>query len=339
MSAAQTAYIRALYGLPLSPIKLAIYSLATGNAEYFPREYRESTAICGRRSGKSSKIAANVAVYEACFRTHALAPGEKGWVVVLAATRRQAAVCFDYIRARIEGSPTLRQMLAGDPRADELDLTNAISIGVWACNFRRIRGLSIVCAICDEMAFWHDDLTNANPASEVLRAVRPGMANLPQAKLIKISSPFAKQGVVWEDWRDREKHPEMLVWKLDTRTMNPSLDAAFLDEEERGDPESYAREYGSIFYESASAFLSADAVEAAIQRGRYELPPRRRCVLHRRAGRRFPRRLVRVRCGSSQRRKSHSRFDAQLARVQVQSGVAVASSRGDRRDLRLVMKP
>ena len=130
-----------------------------------------------------------------------------------------------------------------------------------------------MCGICDEIAFWHDDLTNANPASEVLRAIRPGMANFAQAKLIKITSPFAKAGVTWEDWRDRAAHPEMLVWKLDTRTMNPSLDAAFLDAEERRDGDSFSREYGANFYESASAFLSADAIEACIVRGRYELPP------------------------------------------------------------------
>lgn len=121
-----------------------------------------------------------------------MAPGERGWVIVLASTRRQAAVCFDYVRARIEGSPTLRQMLAGDPRDDELDLTNGISIGVWSANYRSVRGLSIVCAIADEIAFWYDGATNANPASAVLCAIRPGMANFPPAKLVKITRPFAK---------------------------------------------------------------------------------------------------------------------------------------------------
>lgn len=65
----------------------------------------------------------------------------------------------------------------------------------------------------------------------------------------------------------------MLVWKLDTRTMNPSLDPAFLADEEKGDPESYAREYGAEFYESASAFVPAEAIEACALRGVYVLPP------------------------------------------------------------------
>lgn len=273
ISPAQEAYLCALYGLDLDDEQRAIFEKATGRSEYRPQEARESTAICGRRSGKSSKLAANIAVYEATFREHRLAPGERGWCVVLAATRRQAAICFNYILARLEDSPTLRRMIQGEPRADELDLVNGISIGVWPCSYRSIRGLSIVCAICDEIGFWRDEITAANPATEVLRAIRPGMANFPNAKLVKISSPFAKQGLLWDDYSKRALHREMLVWRLDTRTMNPSLSASFLDSEELRDPESFAREYGAEFYESASAFLPAEVMDACLISGRYELPP------------------------------------------------------------------
>jgi hypothetical protein len=273
LSEAQETALRALYGLPLSDSQLEIYCRATGRASYEPREHRECMFICGRRSGKSSRIAANVAVYEACFRKHVLATGERGHVVVLAATKKQAAIVYSYILARLESSPYLRRMLAADPKVEEVELTNRISIMVQTANFRSCRGLSIVTAIADELAFWLDDASASNPAIEVLKAIRPGMANFPNAKLIKISSPFAKSGVVWEDWRDREKHPHMLTWKLGTRQMNPSLDPAFLDEEEKRDPESFEREYNAEFYESASAFLPADAVEASVARGRTELPP------------------------------------------------------------------
>jgi hypothetical protein len=274
ISAAQETYLRVLYGLPLTTDEqLEIFEKATGLRYYQPSEFRESTAICGRRSGKSSKLAANTAIFESCFRKHELAPGEKGWVTVLSATRRQASIVFDYILSRLENSPTLRRMIDGEPRADEVDLINGISIGVWPSSYRSVRGLSIVCAICDEIAFWFDDASSANPASEVLRAIRPGMANFPQAKLLKISSPHAKEGLLWTDWRDREKHPEMLVWKLGTREMNPALSREFLDAEALRDPESFEREYNASFYESAAMFLSAEAVDAAIVPGRFELPP------------------------------------------------------------------
>src|SRR5690349_9617674 len=78
LSPAQEVFLRCLYGLPLDDQQLDIYAKATGNAAYSPREFRESTCIAGRRSGKSSKLAANIAVYEACFRPHALGRGERG---------------------------------------------------------------------------------------------------------------------------------------------------------------------------------------------------------------------------------------------------------------------
>ena len=48
--------------------------------------------------------------------------------------------------------------------------------------------------ICDELAFWSDDENSANPAEDVIAAVRPGMATVRNPKLIKISTPYR------EDW-------------------------------------------------------------------------------------------------------------------------------------------
>jgi phage terminase large subunit-like protein len=259
--------------LPLDAEMHDIYTRATGNSVYNAHEHREAVAICGRRSGKDSRLAANTAVIEALFREHKLATGERGYVVVIAPTKKQASVAFQYISARLENSPSMRAMISGEPHDNEVDLVNGITISVLAANQRTARGFSIVCCIFDEEAFFFDDATNANPASEILKAIRPGMSGCPTAKLVRISSPFAKVGNLWESWRDRARHPEVLTWKLDTRTMNPSIDRAFLDAEEARDPESFAREYDGQFYESTSAFLPADAVEACVVRDRIELPP------------------------------------------------------------------
>lgn len=280
VSTAQATALKALYGEPLTDAELAIYRQATERDVYVPRETSEAMFCVGRRGGKSSKLAANIAVYEAVFRQHRLAPGERGHIVVIACTKKQAAVCFDYILARLEGSPTLRKLIEGEPRADEVDLTNGITIAVWPCNFRTVRGISIVCAICDEIAFWRDDITGANPAGEVLRALRPAMATFPTAKLIKISSPYAKTpgNVVWDDWQARHKRNDLLVWRLDSQTMNPSLDPKFIASEFERDPEFASREYGRpgeppAFWESASMFLPSDAIDACVVPGRYEVLP------------------------------------------------------------------
>src|SRR5882762_10162198 len=264
LSPAQVTGLKVLYGEPLLDEELVFYRLATEREAYAPREYREADFICGRRSGKSSKLAANVAIYEAVFRKHNLARGERGHVVVIASTQRQASVAFDYILARLEGSATLRKLIQGEPRADEVDLTNGITISVWPCNFRSIRGISIVCAICDEIAFWRDTETGANPATEVLKAIRPAMATFPTAKLVKITSPYAKQGVVWDDFQLRHKRDDLLVWRLDSATMNPTLDRDFLAAEERRDRDFFRREYLAEFWESASCYLPREMVGAAV---------------------------------------------------------------------------
>lgn len=273
LSVAQETGLRALYGLDLNDAQLEIFRLATGLEFYSPREVREATYICGRRSGKSSRLGSNIALFEGCFRDHELDLGERGHVVVISPTKKQSGIVFEYMLSRLENSPTLRGMIDGEPRRDEVDLVNGITLSVWPCNYRSVRGISIVCCIADEVAFWTDDASGANPAAEVLAAVRPGMATFPKAKLVKISSPFAKAGVVWEDWKSRATRPEMLVWKLGTRQMNSSLDSQFLIDEEQRDPESFQREYGAEFYESASTFLSVDAIENCIRCDRFELPP------------------------------------------------------------------
>jgi hypothetical protein len=251
--------------------QLAIFERATGR-KYQQREYREIMGICGRRSGKSDKIAGNVAIYEACFRRHKLSRGERGFVVVIAVSKRQAQVVQRYILGKLENSPTLSKLI-GVVRADEIELTNGITVAVWPCHFRSIRGLGIICAIGDELAYWQDEETLANPAAEVLRAIRPSMATFPNAKLVKISSPFAKQGPVWDDFQARLDRDDLLVWHLDSKTMNPSLDADFLAAEEVRDPESFQREYLAEFWESASALLPAEKVEACVVPSRISLGP------------------------------------------------------------------
>lgn len=275
ISVAQLTALRALYGLPLDTNEeLAVYQRATEKDTYKPQERREAAYICGRRSGKDSKLAAPIAIFEACFRQHRLAVGERGYVLLLAATREQARICYGYIRARLEASPLLASMIEGEPRADEIDLANGVTISVIPANFRTIRGRSVICAICSEVAFWIDAETASNPAKEILKALRPSMSTFPNAKLILISSPFAKQGPLWDMFQKRHSwFGNRLVWRLDSLSMNPSLDRELLREEEENDPENFAREFGAAFWDSASSFLSADAIEASIVRDRLELQP------------------------------------------------------------------
>ncbi|MGB9351139.1 MAG: hypothetical protein WCB61_14785, partial [Pseudolabrys sp.] len=50
-----------------------------------------------------------------------------------------------------------------------------------------------VAVIADEAAFWYSDEFSANTDTEILNAVRPGLATS-QGPLVIASSPYAKRG-------------------------------------------------------------------------------------------------------------------------------------------------
>jgi hypothetical protein len=93
------AFLRAMFGLPLSADQLAIYRECTERTEAPDGPAREGWLVCGRRAGKS-RILAFIAVFLACFCCWAscLALGERGCVLIVATDRRQARVIFNYVR-------------------------------------------------------------------------------------------------------------------------------------------------------------------------------------------------------------------------------------------------
>ena len=279
ISPAQEAALRCLYGLPLEGELLELAEQHLGGAWVPGTEYREAAFICGRRSGKSDKLAANVAIYEAFFRDHNLSPGETGIVLLLAQNMRQARVVRGYIEGKINKSPILRHHVT-NTRAHELELDNRITISIHPSSFRAIRGLSVVCCICDEIAFWWTEDNYANPDTEVVKAVRPAMATFEYGKLLLASSPYAMSGVLWDAWQRRDKDPDTLVWHAPTALMNPTVTKHFLAKEEARDTENYRREYLAEFTEAISSFLSAEAIQQCVVEGRTELPPDRKNFIY-----------------------------------------------------------
>ena len=63
-------------------------------------------------------MAAALAVYFALFVKHKLAAGERGMVLVLAATVEQAKVVFDYVLAFLNSSPALQKEIASTTRSE-----------------------------------------------------------------------------------------------------------------------------------------------------------------------------------------------------------------------------
>jgi hypothetical protein len=79
-----------------------------------------------------------------------------------------------------------------------LKIPNNIVIEVVTASFRSVRGFTLVAALCDEIAFWQGE-DSATPDSEILAALRPAMATIPNSMLLCASSPYARRGALYDN--------------------------------------------------------------------------------------------------------------------------------------------
>ena len=267
------AFLAALFALPMDDSMRAVFKKCTRRSVEIGKHFYEAWLIVGRRGGKSF-ILALIAVYLACFRDwrQHLAPGERGTIMIIAADRRQARVIMRYTKALIDGVAMLSPLIENETQ-ESIDLSNRVTIEVHTASFRTVRGYTIIAALCDEVAFWRAD-DSASPDAEILAALRPAMATVPDAMLLCASSPYARRGALYAAYRAHHgKDSDVLVWQAPTRTMNSSVPQKVVDDAMARDPSSAAAEYLAQFRSDVEAFVSHEAVEACVVPGRRELPP------------------------------------------------------------------
>lgn len=267
-------YLAALFGLPLSDEQLEVFKTFTGRTAVPTKASQESWLCIGRRGGKS-QVLAFVAVYLATFRSYDqyLAPGEKATVRVMAADRDQARSIFRFIGAMLKEVPLLERLVIKET-AESLELSNNVVIEVGTASYRSSRGYSFAAVLADEVSFWMTQDGSTNADTEVLAAVRPGMATIPGAMLLCASSPYARRGTLWQAYdRWYGKNDAPLVWKASTRDMNETVPQSFIDEETLKDPANAAAEYGAEFRSDIEAFISMDVLRSCIQPGVHERAP------------------------------------------------------------------
>src|SRR5438093_9717283 len=190
--AAWLVVLKAIFGLPMTAEDLVLFKRHTGRL--FPPigGSKETYLIIGRRGGKSF-ISALITCFIACFIDFKpfITVGETLVVMCLARDKEQARIVFRYVTAILNYVPALRGMIV-DQRTDEIELTTGVTIMVKASDFGGVRGPTIACVVADEIAFWASH--GANPNDEVVSAIRPAMATIPDPKLLCISTAYAKIG-------------------------------------------------------------------------------------------------------------------------------------------------
>jgi len=157
---------------------------------------------------------------------------------------------------------------------ESVEFTNRVVIEVHTASYRTIRGYSCAACINDEIAFWVGDEESAEPAGEIIAAERPALATLPGALLLSLSSPHARRGPLWESFKTYYGKDDagVLLWKADSRSMNPKLDASIVAEAYERDPIAAAAEYGAEFRSDCDSYVSREVVEACLYKGTTEIP-------------------------------------------------------------------
>ncbi|WP_322407434.1 terminase large subunit [Idiomarina sp. PL1-037] len=266
--------LKGFYGLPMTEDEQDLYNALTERTDTPTSASKELWLAIGRRGGKS-QIAALIAVYEAFLNDYRdqLSAGEIATAMVIAADRKQARAIFRYVQGIVDGSPMLSTMVLRET-TESLELTNRNAIEITTASHRRTRGYTCSLVLADEIAFWYQD--GANPDREIINALRPSLATL-GGKLIALSSPYARKGVLYDAYRTYygKEDKRVMVAKAPTQVMNPTLDPEIIEQAYREDEASAKAEYGAEFRSDVESFISREAVEAVTITDRLELPPAR----------------------------------------------------------------
>jgi hypothetical protein len=268
-------FLKALQALPLDATEMAVYRHHTGRTALPSKPTRYAELVCGRRGGKS-RVLALIATYLACVIDHTryLVPGETPVIAIIARDRTQAQVIKSYITGFIRAVPAFAEMIADD-LAETVRLTSGVVVEVHTASIGAPRGRTFLAVLADEIAFWPVG-DSANPDAEVINAVRPGLATIPYSLLLIASSPYAKRGVLYQNYAryfGKDDAP-VLVWQGTTEEMNSSLvDDPLIAEMYAEDPERASAEFGAQFRSDIVAFITREAVEDCLARGVRELPP------------------------------------------------------------------
>jgi hypothetical protein len=264
--------LKAIFALPMDFDELNIYRKFTGRQNPPKAHSKEAFIIVGRRGGKSF-MSSIISVYIATFKdwSKIMGSGERGWVFIIANDKMQARIIKNYIGGILNSVPSFKNLISKD-LAWEIELKNGVSIAVKTCNFRTVRGYTLLACIMEEVAFWRSE-DSANPDKEMLAAVRPSLATIDDSLLLGISTPYAKRGLLYEQFKKYYGHEGgPLIWRASTESMNPTINLDAIQSAFDEDPHAASSEWSADFRKDITAFLPSEFIDAVVIPGRYELP-------------------------------------------------------------------
>jgi hypothetical protein len=268
---------KAVFGLDMDAADLARYTKHTNRTDPPIKQVAEAWQPMGRRGGKSRNdaICAGYLAIRQDYRP-LLAPGERAVIPIIAADRKQARQIMNYLKGFC-ALPEIARYLVREPLTSSVEFTTGVTVEIATASYRTTRGYTVVALIAEEIAFWRSE-DSAEPDSEVLTAIKPGMATIPDALLLVPSTPYARKGELYRMVQEHygKPDPDILIWNADTLSMHhtPRLERIVAEAFDR-DPIAAASEYGIdgkvTFRSDVEAFLTEEAVAACIPSGVREI--------------------------------------------------------------------
>jgi hypothetical protein len=263
-------------GLPLDASEVPIFQYHTGRTVPPTTAPSEILLLCGRRTAKSR--------WEAFMETTAalrdyrglVAPGERVTIPMIAPDRKQARTLKRYVEGMLAHPALAPLVIRRTAESITLQVHGIeVVIEIHTANFKLTRGYTFGDAAIDEGAFLPSD-SSASPDTELAAALRPGLATIPGAQLLIVSTPYAKRGLVYDLFARYwgQDDARVLVWKGTTLEMNPTVDPALIEDALAADEPSARAEYFAEFRSDLESFVALEALVAITIPGRLELPPR-----------------------------------------------------------------
>ena len=241
---------------------------------YFASPQREYVFRVGRRGGKSSTLC-RVGVVEILSDRHEVPPGDMGMLAVISTGHQDATKRLTTILAILD---VLREPYRPLRVGNGVRLVRRrMGVQVFTASIAGVSGFTGVFVFCDEVAKWREKDTGVNPATEVLRSVRPTLAGMPHARIVLSSSPMGRLDAHAKAFEEGDTVTQLTAF-APTWVARPDLTEA--DTRAFVNPwneDEWLREYGAVPLEQSehglfsSALLTraerADAADIGVEEG------------------------------------------------------------------------
>lgn len=228
------------------------------------------------RSGKSTICALLVVFYAVWGEWEKyVSKGEQPKIFVVSCNKEQAKIIIGYVKAILHLTLFLKSMIKKS-LSESIELKNGIEIVVKPASWRSTRGFTVGLLIMEEIAFWRFEPESAIRDKEIYTAIKPAMTTIKNSLIIGISTPFARQGLLWKKFEKHHGNPgPVLVWTAPTWLMNKTVTEEELRKEhfEELGPAEFGAEFEAKFREDIEGYLPLEIIDRAIVKGRMFNPP------------------------------------------------------------------